>query len=296
MQKIIPHLWFDDKAEEAVTLYTSIFTNARIVETSRYGEAGAEVSGRKAGSMMNMTFELAGQRFMALNGGPHFQFTPALSLFVDCETEEEIDMLWEKLSAGGMALMELGEYPFSKKFGWLMDAYGLTWQLSLSGNPQSIAPFFMFVGEQHGRAEEAISFYTSLFDHSKVGRIERYGANETDPEGTVKHASFTLYGQPFMAIDSGFPHAFTFNEAFSLFVNCDSQEEVDQLWNQFSDGGEPGQCGWLKDKFGVSWQIVPSVLGELMQKDPRKSEKVMQALLQMKKIEIAGLTEAYERG
>ncbi|HET7616328.1 MAG TPA: VOC family protein, partial [Bacillales bacterium] len=188
MQKIIPHLWFENQAEEAVTLYTSIFKNSRVVDTSRYSEAGAEVSGRESGSIMNVTFELAGQKVMALNGGPHFKFTPALSFFVDCETEEEIDALWEKLSAGGMALMELGEYPFSQKFGWLMDAYGLTWQLSLSGKPQSIAPFFMFVGNQHGRAEEAIQFYMSLFEDSKGGHIDRYSAGEPGQEGTVKHA------------------------------------------------------------------------------------------------------------
>ncbi|HET7657538.1 MAG TPA: VOC family protein [Bacillales bacterium] len=296
MQKIIPHMWFDDQAEEAVNLYTSLFQNSRIISTSHYGEAGAKVSGKVAGSVMLLTFELAGQRFMALNGGPEFKFTPAISFYVDCETEEEINSLWEKLSDGGMVLMELGQYPFSEKFGWLMDRFGLTWQLSLSHQAQNISPFFMFVGEQHGRAEEAIQFYTSLFYDSNVDHIERYGTGEAEPKGTVKHAGFTLSNQSFMAIDSNGAHSFTFNEALSLLVNCESQEEVDRLWERLADGGEPVQCGWLKDKFGVSWQIVPTALGEMMQGDnPEKMERVMTALLKMKKIEINKLKRAYEQ-
>lgn len=294
MQQIVPHLWFNEQAEEAADLYTSIFKNARVVHTSRYGEAGAKVSGKPAGSAMLSTFELAGQRFMALNGGPQFQITPAISFYVHCETEGELDQLWEKLSSGGKVMMPLGQYPFSEKFGWLMDRFGVTWQLSLSYQPQSISPFFMFVGEQHGKAEEAIGFYTSLFEDSAVQHIEHYSADDTEPEGTVMHAAFSLNGQPFMAIDSNGPHRFTFTEALSLLVNCDSQKEVDRLWDQLCEGGEPGQCGWLKDKFGVSWQIVPMELGELMQKgNGESSDRVMSALLKMKKIDVEKLKEAY---
>lgn len=291
MRKIVPHLWFDDSAEEAVHFYTSIFKNASVINTSRYGEAGSKVSGRKASSVMLLNFELAGQRMMALNGGPHFQFTPAISFFVDCETEEELDLLWDKLLEGGQALMELGQYSFSDKYGWLMDQFGVTWQLSLSYQSQRVSPFFMFVGEQYGKAEEAMHFYTTLFDHSKVDHIEP-GQDET-----VRQARFTLDGQSFMAIDSNGPHRFTFNEAFSLLVNCESQDELDSLWLQLCDGGEPGQCGWLKDRYGVSWQIVPTALGKLMETgDARQSERVVSALLKMKKIDIEALKSAHEGG
>ncbi|WP_379970940.1 VOC family protein [Ectobacillus sp. sgz5001026] len=291
MQKIIPHLWFDHQAEEAVSFYTSIFQNSSILRESRYGEAGAKVSGVAEGTIMNMTFQLAGQEFMALNGGPYFTFTPALSFFVNGDTEEEINENWEKLTPGGTILMELDTYPFSEKFGWVQDKFGISWQLNLASRKQKIAPFLMFAGQQHGKAEEAINQYISLFPNSGINEIEY---NE-DAEGTVKRAAFTLGGQEFMAIDGGNEHSFTFTEAISLFVNCTTQEEVDMLWEKLSEGGEQGQCGWLKDKHGVSWQIVPTALGEMLNdSDPVKSKRVIEAMLRMKKIEIAGLREAYE--
>ncbi len=160
MQKIITYLWFDNQAEEAARFYTSLFKDSKILNVARYGEAGAKISGRPQGSVMTVTFQLEGQEFIALNGGPHFKFTEAISLLVNCETQAEVDELWEKLS----------------------------------------------------------------------------------------------------------------------------------------EGGEKGPCGWLKDRYGLSWQIVPTVLGEMLQsKDPKKSEKVMEALLQMQKLDIAGLKRAYEQ-
>jgi predicted 3-demethylubiquinone-9 3-methyltransferase (glyoxalase superfamily) len=190
--------------------------------------------------------------------------------------------------------MELDSYPFSEKFGWVADKFGVSWQLNLASRTQKIAPFFMYVGKQHGKAEEAIHFYISLFKHSSILNIERYGADQEEPEGTVMHAVFSLNGQEFMAMDSNREHPFTFSPAISLFVNCKTQEEVDELWEKLSEGGEKEECGWLKDKYGVSWQIVPTVLGELMQdEDPEKSKRVMKTMLQMKKIDIKTLQEAY---
>jgi predicted 3-demethylubiquinone-9 3-methyltransferase (glyoxalase superfamily) len=290
MQKISSCLWFDDNAEEAVNFYTSIFKNSKIGSVARYGEEGPGPKGR----VMTMTFQLDGQEFMALNGGPHFTFSPAISFFVNCETQPEIDELWDKLSEGGTVLMELDTYPFSEKFGWVADKFGVSWQLNRASRTQKIAPFFMYVGKQHGKAEEAIHFYISLFKHSSILNIERYGAGQEEPEGTVMHAVFSLNGQEFMAMDSNREHPFTFSPAISLFVNCETQEEVDELWEKLSEGGEKEECGWLKDKYGVSWQIVPTVLGELMQdEDPEKSKRVMKTMLQMKKIDIKTLQEAY---
>lgn len=291
MQKITPCLLFDGKAEEATIFYTSIFKNSKIIDTMRYEEAGP---GPK-GTVMSATFQIDGCELIALNGGPQFTFSPAISFFVNCETQEEVDELWKKLSEGGTVLMELDKYPFSEKFGWVEDKFGVSWQLNLANRIQKITPFLMFVGKQHGKAEEAIKFYISLFDNSSIDGIERYGTGEEEPEGTVKHATFSLNGQEFMALDSSREHPFTFTEAISLFVKCETQEEVDEFWEKLSEGGEKQRIGWLKDKYGVSWQIVPTVLGELLNDPgPEKSQRVMKAMLQMDKIDIEKLKQAYE--
>ena len=292
MQKITPFLWFDSKAEEAVNFYISLFENSKIGNITRYGELGP---GPK-GSVMTATFQLDGQEYTALNGGPYFTFSPAISFFVNCETSEEVTELWEKLTEGGTVFMELDKYPFSEKFGWIQDKFGVSWQLNLASRKQKITPFLMFVGDQHGKAEDAMNFYVSLFNNSCIDEIDRYGIGEEEPEGTVKHAKFSLNGQEFMAMDSNREHPFTFSEAISLFVNCETQEEVDVLWEKLSMGGKKGECGWLKDKYGLSWQIVPTVLGEMLNDpDPVKSQRVMKAMLQMDKIDIERLKQAYEQ-
>ena len=156
---------------------------------------------------------------------------------------------------------------------------------------QKITPFLWF----DDQAEEAVAFYTSIFKNSKVVSISRYGEEGPGPQGTVMTATFQLEGQEFVALNGG-PH-FTFSPAISFFINCATQEEVDELWEKLSSGGEEGQCGWLKDKFGVSWQIIPTVLGELLQdKDAEKARRVMDAMLQMRKIETKKLKQAYEQG
>ena len=293
MQKITPFLWFDDNAEQAIKLYTSIFKNSKIGRLTRYGEAGPG----KKGTVMTGTFQLAGREFMALNGGPAFKFTPSISLFVHCQTEQEIDQLWKNLSEGGTVLMELDKYPFSQKFGWVADKFGLSWQLNLVGTEQKIFPFLMFVRDKSGKAEEAMKFYTSIFRNSSVARVERYGKGTPQPEGDVVHGRFVLDGEEFLAMDGGLNHQFTFTEAISFFVHCKTQEEIDEFWEKLSAGGEKSQCGWLKDTYGVSWQIVPDRLGELLQdKDPEKVKRVTQAMLQMKKLEIKQLEEAYRQG
>jgi predicted 3-demethylubiquinone-9 3-methyltransferase (glyoxalase superfamily) len=143
------------------------------------------------------------------------------------------------------------------------------------------------------RAEEAVEFYTSIFDDSRIVSATRYGAAGPGPEGSLMSATFELAGQEFMALNGG--PSFGFAQGISLFVDCETQEEVDELWEKLSDGGEKGPCGWLTDKFGVSWQIIPRALGELLgDEDPEKAKRVMQAMLQMSKIEIEGLRQAYE--
>ena len=191
--------------------------------------------------------------------------------------------------------MELQAYPFSDRFGWVADRYGLNWQLNLSSRTRSITPLLMFAGEQDGMAVDAMQKYTSIFGNSSTRLVERYSAGEPGQEGNVKHASFLLAGQEFMAMDGGPQHQFGFTEAISLFVNCETQQEVDELWEKLTEGGEESQCAWLKDRYGVSWQIVPIVLGQMLgDPDPVKARRVMEAMLQMRKIDIAALRRAYD--
>jgi len=301
MQKVSPHLWFDKEAEEAAKLYTSLFKNSRMGKMTRYGKAGFEIHGQPEGKVMTVEFELEGQKFIGLNGGPIFKFSPAVSFLIACTTKDEVDALWAKLSEGGSVLMELDEYPFSEKYGWTQDRFGLSWQVMFIGarkSSQKITPMLMFVGEMCGRTEEAIRFYTSVFHKTKIGDISRYGrGEEPDKEGTIRQAAFTLEGQEFAAMDSAYEHQFSFNEAISFMVHCGTQAEIDSTWEKLTEGGDPRaqQCGWLKDKFGLSWQIVPTVLAEMLKSpDKERVERVTVAFLKMKKFDIQALRRAYE--
>lgn len=291
MQKINPCLWFDNEAQEAAQFYTSLFANSKIGRTLHYSEASAEASGQKEGSILTVEFDLEGQRIVALNGGPAFEFTPALSFFVWCESEEEINNLWKKLSQDGVVRMELDKYPWSEKYGWIADTYGVEWQLMLMKHKQKIAPAFLFVQELYGKGEEAVNFYTSLFADSKIESMV------LDEEGkSIMHCVFSLAGQSFVLMEGKERHDFNFTSAFSLVVNCKDQKEVDEYWDKLSAGGSTEQCGWIKDKFGVSWQIVPTALVDMLNDpNPLKSEKVMSALLEMKKFDIEALKKAYEQ-
>lgn len=291
-QKITPFLWFDNSAEEAAKFYTSMFNNSHVATVTRYSEAGAKISGQEKGSVMTVAFRLEGQDFAAINGGPVFEINPSVSFFVSCDTIGEIDGLWEKLSKDGTVLLKLSEYSFSERFGWLKDKFGVTWQLMLVGSEQKITTFLTFTGNQYGKAEEAINFYISLFRNSRIIHIDRYSEGEAGREGTVKNAKFSLDGIEFMAIDAAGEHQFHFNPAISLVVKCRTQEELDFFWDKLSDGGEEKaqQCGWLQDRYGLSWQVIPAELHRIMSdQDSGRSERVMEALLKMKKIDIRTL-------
>ena len=299
MQKITPHLWFDKEAREAAEFYTSLFPDSKVTHITTLHDT-------PSGDTDIVSFELAGQSFMAISAGPLFKFNPSVSFFVnfdpsrDKDARNNLDRMWEKLSEGGSALMPLDKYPFSEHYGWVQDKYGLTWQLILT-NPEGeerpfIIPSLLFVGEVAGRAEEAINHYLSIFKNSKMGALARYGAGqEPDKEGTVMFADFMLEGQWFAAMDSAQEHNFAFNEAISLLVECETQEEIDYFWERLSAVPEAEQCGWLKDKFGLSWQISPAALDEMMTNGtPEQIDRVTQAFLPMKKFNIAELQKAYE--
>lgn len=292
MNKITTHLWFDTQAKEAAEFYTSLFAESKIDKVNT-------ITGTPSGDCDIVSFTLTGQPFMAISAGPIFKFNPSISISVQCETEEEIKKLHTALKDGGMELMPLDTYDFSKKFAWVQDKYGLSWQLNVPNDyslvKQKISPFLMFVGEVCGKAEEAMTFYTSLFDNSSIDHIYR-NEKETDKK-LIDHAEFTLGGQVFMASDSSYDHKFAFNEATSFIVNCKDQEEIDYFWGKLSAVPEAEQCGWLKDKYGVSWQIVPTAMDEMMAQGSKEQvDRVTKEFLTMKKFNISKLEEAYNGG
>jgi predicted 3-demethylubiquinone-9 3-methyltransferase (glyoxalase superfamily) len=299
-RRIIPNLWFDNQAEEAARLYTSIFKNSNIGRVTHASKAGFDIHHLPEGSVMNVEFEIEGMRFIGINGGPLFKFNPSISFLVACRKIEEVEELWSRLSqGGGPALMELGSYPFSQRYGWTQDKYGISWQIMFMEDreiKQSIIPTLMFVGSQSGRAEEAISLYTSIFDDSSIDYVMRYEkGEEPDKAGTIKHAGFMLAGQEFAAMDSAKKHDFDFNEAISLMVECDNQKEIDYYWGKLTaEGGQESVCGWLKDRFGVSWQVAPGILADMLNDpDKQKVERVTNAFLKMKKFDLEELRKAY---
>lgn len=296
MQKIVPNIWLDSRAEEAAQFYMSTFKNSRILTTVPYTEVGQEIHGQTPGSVMTIDLELEGYRFSLLNGGPVFSPNPSVSFFVNCDSKEEVSRLWVVLSDGGKTLMPLDAYPFSEWYGWVEDRYGVSWQVSLADEPfAKIVPSLLFVGDNVGKAEEAVNFYVSVFRGAESKGFFRYEAGqEPDKAGTIAYADFTLEGQSFAAMDSAREHGFTFSEGISLIVNCDDQAEVDYYWGKLSAVPEAEQCGWLKDKYGVSWQITPVGYYDMM-KDPASpgAKRAMEAMFKMKKLDIAELEKAY---
>lgn len=299
MQKIIPNLWFDKEAKEAAVFYTSLLPDSRITNVTT-------LHNTPSGDPDIVSFTLWGYEFMALSGGPFFKLNPSISLMLnfdpsqDSEARKRIDEVWKKLSDGGKTLMPIDKYPFSERYGWIQDRYGLSWQLILT-KPQgemrpNIIPSLMFTGNVIGKAEEASDFYLSVFNRSKRGTIARYGKNPgPDKEEAIMFTDFMLENQWFAAMDSAREHNFNFNEAVSLVVNCEDQAEIDYFWEKMSVVPEAEQCGWLKDKYGVSWQIVPREMGKMMSEgSPEQVDRVTKAFMPMKKLDLAKLQEAYK--
>ena len=278
-EKITPCLWFNGQAKEAATLYCSVFANAKITAQSPI------VTG----------IDVSGQSITLLDGGPMYKPTPSISFYYICEKPEELDRIWNAFSKEGTVLMPLDKYPWGEKYGWINDKFGISWQLAL-GNindvGQKITPCLLFTGKQYGRAEEAVTHYSSIFKNSKIDGILRYGANELpDQEGKVKHAQMALNEYKLMLMESAAPHNFTFTEGVSLTIHCATQEEIDYYWVKLTESGEESMCGWLKDKFGVSWQIIPTILNKIMS-DPAKAGKAAQAFMAMRKLNIEQIVQA----
>lgn len=298
MQKIVPHLWFDTEAQEAAEFYCEVFPDSKVLHTVKMHDTPSG-----DGELVN--FNLSGHDFMAISAGPYFKINASISFILnfdpsqDNQAKENLTTLWNKLIEGGTALMPLQEYPFAKLYGWVQDRFGVSWQMMLTnpeGEPRPfITPSLMFAGSNANKAEEAMQFYIDTFKNAKPGTLARY-PEDTGPakKGSLMFADFMLENQWFAAMDSGVEQPFSFTEAVSLLINCDSQEEIDYYWEKLSAVPEAEQCGWVKDKYGVSWQISPTVLGDMMTKGTQKQvDSVMQAFLKMKKFNIAELEAVY---
>ncbi len=306
MQKIVPHVWFDTQGREAAEFYSSVFPDSEVKHIT-------VLKNTPSGDSDSVYFSVMGYEMMSISAGPYFQVNPSISFMVnfdpaqDSEAHTKIDDIWEKLIEGGKVLMPLGEYPFSKHYGWVEDRYGVSWQLILT-NPKGelrpvIMPSLLFVGDVCGKAKEATDFYIDIFANAPNakgvtgrGALATYPAGmEPDKEGSTMFTDFQLAGQWFVAMDSAHEHHFAFNEGLSILVRCEDQEELDYFWKALSADPASEQCGWCKDKYGVSWQITPRIMDEIMTTATEEQiERVTQTFLPMKKLEIAPLMKALE--
>jgi predicted 3-demethylubiquinone-9 3-methyltransferase (glyoxalase superfamily) len=303
--KITPHLWFDTQAKEAAEFYCSVFSaidgpESKITNITTLHDT-------PSGDCDVVSFRLSGHPFMAISAGPLFSFNPSISFMLNFDpsrntnARKDLDGAWKKLAHGGKVMMELGKYPFSEQYGWVQDKYGLSWQLILTDPTGEERPFvipsLLFTEKVCGKADEAVNFYNSVFKNSKRGIVARYpGGMEPDKEGTTMFTDFMIERQWFAAMDSARKHGYTFNEAISLMVSCDTQEEIDYYWKKLSVMPEAEQCGWCKDPYGVSWQIHPAMLDEMMKNGTREQiDRLTKAFLPMKKFDIAVLIKAFDQ-
>jgi predicted 3-demethylubiquinone-9 3-methyltransferase (glyoxalase superfamily) len=294
-QKIVPCIWCGGNADELVAFYLSVFPNSEKRARTYYPTEGvADFQRSMAGEVLTVDFAIGGFRITALNGGPEFTPSPMLSFIVNYDPSREddardqLDRAWNKLVKDGKVLMELGEYPFSKHYGWVQDKFGVSWQLMLTnpeGEPRPfLIPSLMYANDNVNKAAEALEYYSQTFGHSRIGTVARYPEAQGEvAEGSVMFGEFSVGDQWFAVMDSPTRHEFDFNEGVSLQVECDDQGEIDMLWGRLSAVPDAEQCGWCKDQYGVSWQIVPRNMERLL------TPQNFKTMLAMKKIVIADL-------
>jgi predicted 3-demethylubiquinone-9 3-methyltransferase (glyoxalase superfamily) len=301
MQRVIPNIWSQGTAAEAGAFYASVFPDTSWAVIARYPEVGLPDFQRDfAGKELVVDVTIRGYRIRLINAGNEFRPNPSFSFIISMSAREmggddaaaraEIDRMWHALSEDGEVRMPLQGYPHSPHYGWVEDKYGVNWQLMLAvptGDDDAGAPVLpnlMFTGSEP-RAQDAIAMYTEVFPDAEPGAMMPYPPGAAPWAGGIPalmFADFTVAGSRLSAMDGGPDHDFTFTPGVSLEVDCADQAEIDRLWEALSAVPEAEQCGWLVDRFGVSWQIVPAMMDELMQRPG-----AYQKMLGMKKLVIA---------
>lgn len=267
---IYPALWFDNQALEAFEFYCSVFPNSIVLE---HNQTVVKAS-------------LSNQCFIGINGGPYFLPNPAISFTVICDSREEINALWQKLILGGASIIDLGHYSWNAYYGWVQDQFGYTWQLQLgngSKTQQHILPNLLFCGMHQNQCSQALQYYQKIFPEFQRHQLLRYPSG--DLEGKIQNSIFSLNHLKFIAKDSPHRHIFDFNESVSFVIPCKTQQEIDYYWNYFTEHGSESWCGWCKDVFGISWQVIPNNLAQILATHPQ----AYSTLTRMKKIIIEDL-------
>lgn len=276
---IFPCIWFNQNGSEAAKFYTAVFRNSKItMDTS-----------------MVVNLEIEGQKLMFLSVGPQFRPNLTVSLMLMCDSKDEVEEYYQKLSENGKIMMEIDAYPWSEKYAWVEDQFGISWQLYYSKEKfnQKFSLVLMFTGKNNGKCREAIEYYTSIFPNSNIEGVMNYPDGQGEPSENIAHSQFQIDQYTMMAMDSSHQHNFNFSEGTSIVVMTNDQEETDFYWNRLTEEGEESMCGWLKDRYGFSWQITPKRLIELTNTDnPEKNKKAFDAMLKMKKIIIKDIEDA----
>ncbi|NQN66948.1 VOC family protein [Streptococcus suis] len=288
MQPIIPHLWYNTEAKEAVAFYVDLFGgNVDWTYT---------ITDTPSGDSDLIQFQLGDMTLAAISAGPYFKLNESMSLMVNVASKDEVTRLYQALSEGGRVLMPLGEYPFSPYYVWLEDRFGLSWQLSYAPDldkPYQFDICLLFSQDQVGLAQPMLDYYKDKLPQASVGQLSYYGEGEAAVEAAkLNYAELLVAGQKMIVMDHGYGGEASFNEAFSLMLYVDSQDELNFYYDLLSAVPEAEMCGWVKDQFGISWQIVPRILMEAYDTaSPETVKAVNDAVLQMRRLDFDQIKE-----
>ncbi|MFV8313217.1 VOC family protein [Aerococcus viridans] len=289
MRQIAIQLCFNNQAEEAVKYYTEVFSQSEITREIHYPMAKGEA--------VAYDFTIENQAFAAFNGDSDFKMNPSFSLMISLDTAEEVDTLYAKLAKGGKDLMPLDAYPFSDRYAWVEDQFGLSWQIMLAPDvPKNykIRVSLLFAGQYCGQAEQALKDYAAIFQMAAPGHINYYQEGEAqDARAKVNYAELNVGDQQLVFMDHGFGSDEEFSEAISFQIIAGAQSEVDYYWEKLSADEKAERMGWLKDSHGISWQVVPQAYLQIMETaNEEQKKRVLDALFKMKKMDVARLENA----